>query len=1307
MRYVRPSRAADRRPGVVLLVVIAMLALFASVALSFVFYAESVASSAQLGRQAQTQRTVDLDPEQLLAYFLSQLIYDTENVHSSLRGYSLARTMYGHNPFAPNTTPFNGVGRLNYTHTTAPPTLLNQNDKNLVNYQYHPQDLFLRDPEFYGYRTSPATTLNAANYRGLNAPYTYPDLNNMFLATVNADGEVLQQSFYRNWTGVTFNSGDANFLNPIQKYLTLVPHPSYHTQFSVPDADAGGHVKNLDFAKGFKNGATYASNDSFWIDLGFPIMTAPNGTRYKPLFAPLVIDLENRLHLGVTGHPNATAGAPLSNQGYGVNEINLARLIDPTGSNAAELSRIFTQRYGGNTPPDVSANPPPSWPTSAGPPYARVDFNGQNDGNLQLPGSYGTAPNNHFIKPNFPNWYGAGETTSHPLGYDYFADAKKLHPFAMEALLRHKGTNAAAITSELYSKLGLTNALANDRTRNMLTVLGWHFDRVTGSPYLWTPNTPPPPGESWDYKLSGTYPTGLPLPTPSPDSAPGTGTEFSTDFRNTLAYRLRLHLNALANANYPAPSAAGVMDASSPLYSTAVTNRQQVAKNIYDVLVQVTGAKAPPNSNVGTPEYNAARWLAQLAVNIVDYVDADDVMTVFNWDTANNEWAFGTEPPRLVINETYAQIDNNPSDPGLMKGIGKGQGENNNPTMFNLNVWAELHNPLSSDNALFDSGNARLRVFDAASGIDWSAYQLVLSERDNNLRASNNPTGEPTQALETVKDWWDGVDGSKDKQTVVLPAGGIAGDNTQKNVGFYVAGPVDDAILPTHDPRFPRTYPSPRMTHPLQQNEVQRFLNNDGETLTLLLQRLANPYRPHDNNKLNNMTGQPNPNYNPYITVDYVENAKTHDNRLSAGSNLTSFWSVGRKQPYGATSARQRQFSTAGNKPASTFFLHNENTNVNVNTQTLDTPFRWLTHLDRTPVNALELLHVSGYRPHELTQQFLQYTYAEVDAMDRSQGQNATLSGTFKHVAPWEQQDARIYRALELLDVPSRLYGTFPGGREPGRININTLNDIEVWRALCDQRPGFSNFTQADVDQIYSKLIQSRTPNSGIPGQNDRPFKSFATGYDTSGNGLRDTLLRDDPTSTSTPPQKLFQLNSDHPYKNWELLQKIMNNVTFTSNGFAVWVTVGFFEVVDETVQPPKLGKEIGREENRHVRHRMFAIIDRSELAAFRGTGTLSTAVSSRSLQVRVDHDVRLAAGDNHLTLEVTDSTGRSEVVKGTVTVATATTITAGNQLTLTVSPQNLTDGTVQVIARGNPGPQPTFNPRNDPLLVPHFTIIE
>src|SRR5262249_15524171 len=150
-------------------------------------------------------------------------------------------------------------------------------------------------------------------------------------------------------------------------------------------------------------------------------------------------------------------------------------------------------------------------------------------------------------------------------------------------------------------------------------------------------------------------------------------------------------------------------------FTYAQNARTRLAQQYYNLLIQVTGAQ-DPNTNAailnGTPSFQAARYLAQLAVNIVDYLDNDDYSTPLRWytnptDNTIVEFVFGTEPPRVVLNETFCQLDNIATD---LDGVTP---DNSRATGYRLNVWVELHNPFkdsSSEAYPLDGGKVRLNV---------------------------------------------------------------------------------------------------------------------------------------------------------------------------------------------------------------------------------------------------------------------------------------------------------------------------------------------------------------------------------------------------------------------------------------------------------------------------------------------------------------------------------------------------------------------------------------------------------------------
>jgi hypothetical protein len=1619
MRYIPGAQASGRRRGMVLLVVMAMLALFATVALSFVFYADAEAEAARLARQAQTKDQPWIDPEMLAGYFLNQLIYDTDNVYSAMRGWSFARSIYGNNPGALNAIPYNGVGR---SALSGPDAVLGVDFFNEINYQkfYDPDPTkagdptlnFDRMPEFYGRanlimnasnaRPIAITSVNphglatgdqvvisgvegntAANgvftitnvnankfslngsqgngsytsggglynlraYRGANPPWTAYDTNSLFLAQVNADGKVVMPSFYRPW--ITFG---ANL--KAAKYTSLFPHTSWHPNFVLPDSDSSGDVKNLEFGPG--------TNDSKWMDLGFPVMTAPNGKRYKVLFAPLIVDLNNRLNLWAHGNRIGSNQSNASNMGIGPSEVNPSRVLNQNVSDTAaikmqkatELQALFNFKYGGLTGTALAAplNAPIGF-GRAGPWYGKVDFDalspsGNSSGHLVVPfmttsttGSITAGPaktigvtatgttaggfpwaffdvvvpgtklvvdtgvltetvtvsavnaklstftadfakaHPNAITPVFFNAtfpypaYPAGwdnltgeQVVGKPLGFNiqynpgtwgatgtyalntivFYAPDGLFYKSLMagnlnnippktlgtwwtlasdveigagtqkgpqisiqEALMRFGGTNSPALTSEVFRRMPLT--FSDIRARNMVTMWSTHFDRISAAPYIsYNPTT----AGHYLYNAGLGYPKGGAAPPPPGSTAklPANSEYDTKGWRSTLGQMLRVNLNRTLT-NYPAT--VGGLITNAAVYNQALWDRQKFAKDIYSALIRVTGAQDPNAVMVAstTADYQAARWLAQIAVNIVDYIDDDDYMTPFNWypgaTPATDGWVFGTEQPRLVLNEAYAQYDNDGSDASIYVTPQTALQTAAKASQYKLNSWIELLNPLQTT-ALGGTSFPNDQGMALLQNTVFPVYQVLVCRSSAALttamRDPANNTGAPTAAsMLGINDIWgttaltqrvlpangafSGAITSRiiDAATATLPGASwknnivtihttaahpfttgqrvqIAGVSDPgyngtfnitrvnattfkyfngigpltnsgggtaslgSNTGFYVLGPNTAAIdspmfIQGRDAGLVTTFASPKMS--IQQATTDTRVTN----ATYLLRRLAVPHLPPQNNPAL-------PLFNPYITVDYLDNIPVNDGRVYNATGVkavppaavTSFKSSGRSQPYAAHFSQVAPQTIAQpGQPFNTFFTHNSNAAM---------PFTWLTHLDRPLVNQLELLHVSGYKPHELTQQFI------------------TTAGPFKHYAPWTDTNALIYRALEVLGTPNHMAGTFSGGRWPGNINLNTVTEEAVLQALADAQDGQAKplFTSNDVKLLFNTIVTARSTPAG----EGTPFQPFAS------DDIKNTWLR--PAGT----QRLFDVGDPtaHTYAKMALLQKIFNNITTTSNVFGVWWTAGYFEVVNESVRPAQLGKEIGRDEGRNVRHRFFAIVDRSGLQLFNTTAvkdnfTMVATVTVGGIwnfattydvgdrvtyqggyykSIQTSNKGNLPTDTNFWIKESTPvggvetlrmffnpapATGKANAVAYTLQAGMLLEIGSGGggELVKVLSvlprddPTNPLSypsftaaftkshgaGTV-IVYRGNPGPRPAYNPRRDSSVVMHMSVIE
>ncbi len=932
MYRAKRQQAAEPRRAIILLIVLVMLSLFAVIGISFWLLSDAEANSARMfvdtidiGRNVEDPSAIaGADPTTVSSEILSQLLWgvadDTNGVQSAIRGHDLGRTMYGYNylvgqnPLGPTFDPrsflgqqsqnpnfisFNGTGRL---HTSPPAPIANliPDDYYLVNYQYFQQDNFVRDPERGQRVTAWANTppppaganllqyLQPAPYTGgANAPYTYPDINNMALAAVMADGRVLAQSFHRPWL---FNApdsggqmrgldpGNPHWTDQIGKYLTLRPRPiDMGPGFPYPE-DGGGDVKNLTFSPGFLDPLTgkLCNNDSIWMDAGLPVLQLKSGKKFKPLIAVLAMDLDNRVNVNVHGNmrgivqlnQNQQQFVHASNQGISRTEVSLASVLNQGGGTEwlnlfignPSLSPSVAGRYGlvqtiqGKTayPQPVGANgnsqlngtneyprfyaqadaDAVQWQYTGGPPTIQNQALVPQTA-FQLPAiAGGQNPNPpHFPFPYFdPASYGNGdknELTNHPLLYNYFTpfsdpklptvnfnnrfeDSFDLNagPYpeqSMESLLRYgckgvpKNTRLLSLLPQnlaASSKTDPTVAATSYKKRHLITTLSYGLERPAVAPWILNPaqtDNPATDPSVYTYNPNQTlsmsgpqrptpYPTGSPVPFPSTSSrgaaTPGRSGEFNTnDWRNIEAILTKVDLNRMLSGvslpDYPTvDQTTGQIDmtqqANQIQFATATAARQQLAGDIFVRMVFVTtGMYLNPNDQQGSDpfpptssqRYAAIRWLAQLAVNIVDYLDPDDIITPFQFDwqktsqTAplNYGYVFGTELPRLLVNEAYVEIDNDPNDSGL-KGIPKVA------SRYLANFWVELLNPFqavnpSSPNAttgvegtFVDNGNARLMTRQLGSSPAYAVYQVILGPSDSNfnLRAPSNVRGSPT-----------------------------------------------------------------------------------------------------------------------------------------------------------------------------------------------------------------------------------------------------------------------------------------------------------------------------------------------------------------------------------------------------------------------------------------------------------------------------------------------------------------------------------------------------------------------------------
>jgi hypothetical protein len=166
--------------------------------------------------------------------------------------------------------------------------------------------------------------------------------------------------------------------------------------------------------------------------------------------------------------------------------------------------------------------------------------------------------------------------------------------------------------------------------------------------------------------------------------------------------------------------------------------------------------------------------------------------------------------------------------------------------------------------------------------------------------------------------------------------------------------------------------------------------------------------------------------------------------------------------------------------------------------------------------------------------------------------------------------------------------------------------------SLAPSAGGGTTPTNTFLNTVNGRMLQL---NRNVPSRFSNPFRSYAGGHLRHNSQhqqlatrqmeaeVNATLLRRDPDRANWP---LFEFRSTQPheesnrnpffrYRNFE---RMGNLVTTRSNVYAIWITVGYFEVrrSTNTLFPDgfELGQELGVDTGDMQRHRAFYIFDRS-----------------------------------------------------------------------------------------------------------------
>jgi hypothetical protein len=308
-------------------------------------------------------------------------------------------------------------------------------------------------------------------------------------------------------------------------------------------------------------------------------------------------------------------------------------------------------------------------------------------------------------------------------------------------------------------------------------------------------------------------------------------------------------------------------------------------------------------------------------------------------------------------------------------------------------------------------------------------------------------------------------------------------------------------------------------------------------------------------------------------------------------------------------------------------------------------PFAWLTWNNRPFASQLELMNVPFTSSYGLTRFFdvsdeNENPYQPGASPSTQDRERDKYSGSYPHLLNFFADSiddphlrGGLHRCFDYLEVPSRFLGsesyvnpavfqydqglsfhlaapfdTISNFRYPGKININTVLDPRVWNGLM---ANYSEPMGGGTAVSYDEWAESRDGESSpLPFSN--PLRSPRAGNWVPTSSLvassaETGLFRSTERNGRQTPLFDYHSSALHnhtqraAYFRYDCRQRLGNLVTSRSSVFAIWITVGYFEVDADgnVLDGQNAGRELGTESGEVKRHRGFYIFDRSIPVAF------------------------------------------------------------------------------------------------------------